>query len=153
MLRNTRVASSSSIALTLEFFDALQLAFPPNLRLHDGQSFLLVTSFLWALSHSDYVCLIAGADVHSKTPLGRTALHVAAVMGRCDCIELLLSCGARALDPDSEGQTAVSLARLWGQQQSERTMIRFKWRRKSAAAVLPSSSESLAMPETSGHAS
>lgn len=46
MLRNTRVASSSSIALTLEFFDALQLAFPPNLRLHDGQSFLLVTSFL-----------------------------------------------------------------------------------------------------------
>ncbi|KAI6073880.1 Ankyrin repeat domain-containing protein 60 [Aix galericulata] len=108
---------------------------------------------LFVASHRGHVrtatfLLRHGADVHSKTPLGRTALHVAAVMGRCDCIELLLSCGARALDPDSEGQTAVSLARLWGQQQSERTMIRFKWRRKSAAAVLPSSSESLAMPET-----
>lgn len=99
------------------------------------------------------MCLFAGANVHYKTPLGRTALHVAAVMGRCDCIELLLSCGARALDPDSEGQTAVSLARLWGQQQSERTMIRFKWQKKSAAAVLPSSSESLDMQEMSGHAS
>uniref|UniRef100_A0A8B9U8P5 Ankyrin repeat domain-containing protein 60 n=1 Tax=Anas zonorhyncha TaxID=75864 RepID=A0A8B9U8P5_9AVES len=113
---------------------------------------------LFVASHRGHVrtatfLLRHGADVHYKTPLGRTALHVAAVMGRCDCIELLLSCGARALDPDSEGQTAVSLARLWGQQQSERTMIRFKWQKKSAAAVLPSSSESLDMQEMSGHAS
>ncbi|XP_040431865.1 ankyrin repeat domain-containing protein 60 [Cygnus olor] len=113
---------------------------------------------LFVASHRGHVktatfLLRHGADVHSKTPLGRTALHVAAVMGHCDCIELLLSCGAQALDPDSEGQTAVSLARLWGQQQSERTMVRFQWRRKSAAAVLPSSSESQAMQQTSGHPS
>ncbi|XP_071616069.1 ankyrin repeat domain-containing protein 60 [Heliangelus exortis] len=68
--------------------------------------------------------LINGADLHAKTPLGRTALHVAAAMGRCDCIELLLSWGAQALVPDDEGQTAVSLARLWGQKQSQNILSR-----------------------------
>ncbi|KFU90399.1 Ankyrin repeat domain-containing protein 60, partial [Chaetura pelagica] len=63
--------------------------------------------------------LTHGADLHFRTPLGRTALHAAAVMGRCDCLELLLSYGAQALVPDSEGQTAMSLARLWGQKESE----------------------------------
>lgn len=70
------------------------------------------------------LCFFAGADVHSKTPLGRTALHVAAIMGRCECIELLVSCGARALDPDCEGQTAVRMAQRWGQKQSERALMR-----------------------------
>ncbi|NXI98585.1 ANR60 protein, partial [Psophia crepitans] len=84
---------------------------------------------LFVASHRGHVetarfLLRHGADLHSKTPLGRTALHAAAVAGQCGCIELLLRHGARALDPDSEGQTAVSLARLWGQKQSERTMVR-----------------------------
>ncbi|NXK55027.1 ANR60 protein, partial [Chauna torquata] len=83
---------------------------------------------LFVASHRGHVktakfLLRHGADLHSKTPLGRTALHVAAVMGQCDCIKLLLCCGAQALDRDREGQTAVSLARLWGQKQSERTMV------------------------------
>ncbi|NXI67611.1 ANR60 protein, partial [Anseranas semipalmata] len=84
---------------------------------------------LFVASHRGHVktakfLLRHGVDLHSKTPLGRTALHVAAVMGQYDCIELLLSCGAQALEPDSEGQTAVSLARLWGQKQSQRIMVR-----------------------------
>ncbi|XP_031472458.1 ankyrin repeat domain-containing protein 60 isoform X1 [Phasianus colchicus] len=84
---------------------------------------------LFVASHRGHVntvkfLLSHGADVHSKTPLGRTALHVAAVMGRCECIELLVSCGARALDPDCEGQSAVRLARRWGQKQSERALMR-----------------------------
>lgn len=70
------------------------------------------------------MCFFAGADVRSKTPLGRTALHVAAVMGRCECIELLVSFGARALDPDCEGQTAVRLAQRWGQKESKRALMR-----------------------------
>ncbi|XP_040506974.1 ankyrin repeat domain-containing protein 60 isoform X3 [Gallus gallus] len=49
---------------------------------------------LFVASHRGHVntvkfLLSHGADVRSKTPLGRTALHVAAVMGRCECIELL----------------------------------------------------------------
>lgn len=92
----------------------------------------------------------AGADLHSKTPLGRTALHVAAVAGQCDCIELLLSYGARALGPDSEGQTAVSLARLWGQKQSECTIVRFQWRKRSPGAVPPSGAVNRALQQMSG---
>ncbi|KFP24091.1 Ankyrin repeat domain-containing protein 60, partial [Colius striatus] len=56
-----------------------------------------------------------GADLHSKTPQGRTALHAAAVTGQCDCLELLLRFGAQARSTDSEGQSALSLAEQWGQ--------------------------------------
>ncbi|NXI55449.1 ANR60 protein, partial [Chloroceryle aenea] len=84
---------------------------------------------LFIASHRGHVETVSfllrhGADLHSKTPLGRTALHAAAVAGQCGCLELLLSHGAQALRRDSEGQTGVSLARLWGQKQSERTMVR-----------------------------
>ncbi|XP_054701073.1 ankyrin repeat domain-containing protein 60 [Grus americana] len=98
---------------------------------------------LFVASHRGHVetarfLLRHGADLHSETPLGRTALHAAVVTGQCDCIELLLSCGAQALAPDRGGQTAVSLARLWGQKQSERTMLCFQRRKRSPSAVPPS---------------
>ncbi|NXJ91604.1 ANR60 protein, partial [Corythaixoides concolor] len=110
---------------------------------------------LFVASHRGHVetvefLLSHGADLHSQTPLGRTALHVAAAAGRCDCMELLLSCGARALCPDSEGQTAQSLARLWGQRQSERTMARWRWRKRSRGTVPPSSAENRALQQASG---
>ncbi|KAF1412589.1 Ankyrin repeat domain-containing protein 60, partial [Spheniscus magellanicus] len=110
---------------------------------------------LFVASHRGHVetakfLLRHGVDLHSKTPLGRTALHVAAVAGQCDCIELLLSYGARALGPDSEGQTAVSLARLWGQEQSERTMVRFQWRKRSPGAGPPASAVNRTLQQTSG---
>ncbi|NXV91080.1 ANR60 protein, partial [Calonectris borealis] len=110
---------------------------------------------LFVASHRGHVetarfLLRHGVDLHSKTPLGRTALHAAAVAGQCDCIELLLSYGARALGPDSEGQTAVSLARLWGQKQSERTMVRFQPRKRAPGAGPPSSAVSRALQQTSG---
>ncbi|NXT77377.1 ANR60 protein, partial [Zapornia atra] len=84
---------------------------------------------LFIASHRGHVetvrfLLRHGADLHSETPLGRTALHAAAVAGRCDCIELLLRHRAQAQGRDSEGHTAVSLARLWGQKESERTLVR-----------------------------
>ncbi|XP_010286071.1 PREDICTED: ankyrin repeat domain-containing protein 60 [Phaethon lepturus] len=94
--------------------------------------------------------IFTGANLHSTTPLGRTALHVAAVAGRCDCVELLLSYGARALSPDSEGQTAVSLARLWGQKLSERTMVRFQQRKRSPGAVPPAGAVDWALQQASG---
>uniref|UniRef100_A0A669NZC4 Uncharacterized protein n=1 Tax=Phasianus colchicus TaxID=9054 RepID=A0A669NZC4_PHACC len=63
---------------------------------------------LFVASHRGHVntvkfLLSHGADVHSKTPLGRTALHVAAVMGRCECIELLM--GTEAGERDCCGQS------------------------------------------------
>ncbi|NWZ48059.1 ANR60 protein, partial [Haliaeetus albicilla] len=109
---------------------------------------------LFVASHRGHVetakfLLRHGADLHSKTPLGRTALHVAAVTSQCDCIELLLSYGARALSPDSEGQTAVSLARLWGQKQSERTIVHFQCRKRSPGAVPPSGAVNRALQQMS----
>ncbi|XP_015737206.1 ankyrin repeat domain-containing protein 60 isoform X3 [Coturnix japonica] len=63
---------------------------------------------LFVASHRGHVnavkfLLSHGANVHSKTPLGRTALHVAAVMGRCECIELLM--GTEAGERDCCGQS------------------------------------------------
>ncbi|NXT35868.1 ANR60 protein, partial [Pelecanoides urinatrix] len=109
---------------------------------------------LFVASHRGHVetarfLLRHGADLRSKTPLGRTALHAAAVAGQCDCIELLLSYGARALSPDSEGQTAVRLARLWGQKRSERTMVRFQQRKRAPGAGPPSSAVNWASQQTS----
>nr|XP_025041548.1 ankyrin repeat domain-containing protein 60 isoform X1 [Pelodiscus sinensis]XP_025041549.1 ankyrin repeat domain-containing protein 60 isoform X1 [Pelodiscus sinensis]XP_025041550.1 ankyrin repeat domain-containing protein 60 isoform X1 [Pelodiscus sinensis]XP_025041551.1 ankyrin repeat domain-containing protein 60 isoform X1 [Pelodiscus sinensis] len=103
---------------------------------------------LYITSHRGHIDAIQfllqnGANLHSKTPLGRTALHAATVMGRCDCIDLLLSWGALPFAPDNEGQTAMSLARLWGQKQSERRLFHFQWQQRSTGTVPPSPSQSL----------
>ncbi|XP_065421308.1 ankyrin repeat domain-containing protein 60 [Chrysemys picta bellii] len=103
---------------------------------------------LYVASHRGHIPAVEfllenGADLHAKTPLGRTALHAATVMGRCDCIDLLLSWGAQTSDPDNEGQSAVSLARLWGQKQSERRLFRFQWQQRATGSTSPSASQSL----------
>ncbi|XP_034643491.1 LOW QUALITY PROTEIN: ankyrin repeat domain-containing protein 60 [Trachemys scripta elegans] len=103
---------------------------------------------LYVASHRGHVPAVEfllenGADLHAKTPLGRTALHAATVMGRCDCIDLLLSWGAQTSDPDNEGQSAVSLARLWGQKQSERRLFRFQWQQRATGSTSPSPSRNL----------
>ncbi|EMP35803.1 Ankyrin repeat domain-containing protein 60 [Chelonia mydas] len=72
---------------------------------------------LYIASHRGHIAAVEfllenGADLHAKTPLGRTALHAAAVMGQCDCIDLLLSWGAQTSDPDNEGQSAIGVANL-----------------------------------------
>ncbi|XP_032074974.1 ankyrin repeat domain-containing protein 60 [Thamnophis elegans] len=68
-----------------------------------------------------------GADVKLKTPLGRTALHVAVTSGQVDCIRILLDSGARLSDEDNEGHNAVQLARLWKQKECERRLFRHRW--------------------------
>ncbi|NXD12133.1 ANR60 protein, partial [Nothocercus nigrocapillus] len=90
---------------------------------HRASVALFVASHRGCVRTADFL-LRNGADLHSRTPLGRTALHLAAFAGRCACVELLLSCGAQPFEPDYEGQTAASLARLSGQKQSERAMFR-----------------------------
>lgn len=74
-----------------------------------------------------------GADVRSKTPLGRTALHVAVTSGQLDCIDILLTYGAKNTDEDNEGHNAVILARLWGQKESERRIFRYQWRMRASS--------------------
>ncbi|XP_077785440.1 ankyrin repeat domain-containing protein 60 [Podarcis muralis] len=76
-----------------------------------------------------------GADLAYKTPLGRTALHVAVTSGHCDCIDLLLSYGAKISDEDNDGQNAVMLARLWGQKECERRLFRYQWKLRAGASA------------------
>ncbi|KAM7090873.1 LOW QUALITY PROTEIN: ankyrin repeat domain-containing protein 60 [Ciconia maguari] len=104
---------------------------------------------LFVASHRGHVetakfLLRHGVDLHSKTPLGRTALHVVVPK-----IRVCLPDNVRALGPDSEGQRAVSLAHLWGQKQSERTMVRYQWRKRSPGTVPPSSAANRASGPTS----
>ncbi|KAM6319280.1 LOW QUALITY PROTEIN: ankyrin repeat domain-containing protein 60 [Podargus strigoides] len=104
---------------------------------------------LFVASHRGHVetaefLLKHGADL-LHTPLGRTAL-----LDQCDCTELLLSYGAQALGQDSEGQTAVSLACLWGQKQSENTMVSFQWKKRSPGTGPPSRAVNPALRQTSG---
>ncbi|XP_025029477.1 ankyrin repeat domain-containing protein 60 [Python bivittatus] len=68
-----------------------------------------------------------GADLKRRTPLGRTALHVAVTSGQIECISLLLDHGAKVSDEDNEGYNTVQLARLWKQRESERKLFRHQW--------------------------
>lgn len=59
--------------------------------------------------------------------MGRTALHVAAAMGRLDCINHLLDYGASIHEKDARGETPMSIARRMNRKHSERRMFLFYW--------------------------
>lgn len=63
--------------------------------------------------------------------MGRTPLHVAAAMGRLDCINLLLRHGASIGAKDAMGMTPMAIARLLHRQHSERRLFLFYWILKS----------------------
>ncbi|XP_072489544.1 ankyrin repeat domain-containing protein 60 isoform X2 [Notamacropus eugenii] len=70
----------------------------------------------------------ASANCLAKTPVGRTALHVAAAMGHINCINLLLEYGAPLTEKDLKGETPVEIAR-----RLKRTPIHFVlWSRRCA---------------------
>ncbi|KAJ6665698.1 hypothetical protein lerEdw1_002068 [Lerista edwardsae] len=81
-----------------------------------------------------------GADVRYKSPLGRTVLHIAAARGKLDCLDLLLKYGSKVTEEDFEGYTPMTIARFWGQKESERRLYRYQWQmRVSAGSRRPSS--------------
>ncbi|XP_060088953.1 ankyrin repeat domain-containing protein 60 [Heteronotia binoei] len=74
-----------------------------------------------------------GADPRYRSPLGRTALHVAAAGGQLACVETLLIYGAQVSDEDHAGISAMSTARLWGQKETERRLFQCQWRMRMAS--------------------
>lgn len=60
--------------------------------------------------------LKAGSDIESKSKLGRTGLHEAAIGGHHEVIQFLLKHGFQDIDTeDNEGMTASHLSALHGE--------------------------------------
>ncbi|XP_058419391.1 ankyrin repeat domain-containing protein 60, partial [Diceros bicornis minor] len=95
---------------------------------------LYITSHRGHLDAVQYL-LEHGANCLSKSPVGRTPLHVAAAMGQSDCIDLLLSHGASINDKDAKGETPMSIARRLHREHGERRMFLHYWKAKSRTAA------------------
>ncbi|KAL7985606.1 hypothetical protein Chor_004176 [Crotalus horridus] len=115
-------------AYCFQFASTADLDDESTLRKHEIVPGATLTMRVWPEdSWGQLVAAAASADVKLKTPLGRTALHVAVTSGQVECISTLLEYGARASDEDNEGHNAVQLARLWKQRESERRLFRHRW--------------------------
>ncbi|XP_014643063.1 PREDICTED: ankyrin repeat domain-containing protein 60 isoform X2 [Ceratotherium simum simum] len=95
---------------------------------------LYITSHRGHLDAVQYL-LEHGANCLSKSPVGRTPLHVAAAMGQSDCIDLLLSHGASINDKDAKGETPMSIAHRLHREHGERRMFLHYWKAKCRTAA------------------
>eukprot|EP00062_Callorhinchus_milii_P002926 gi/632939627/ref/XP_007910785.1/ PREDICTED: ankyrin repeat domain-containing protein 60 [Callorhinchus milii] len=77
-----------------------------------------------------------GANTVTKTEIGNTALHVAALMGKSECIDQLLSFGALMSTPNNEGVTPQNYAQKRGNQASTRKFLLHQWKLRSASIHL-----------------
>lgn len=116
----------------------------------------LMASAVASLSHLSY---FTGANCLGRTPVGRTPLHVAAAMGRWDCIKLLLKYGASINDKDAKGMTPVAISfhlnsKQSAQQYKTYKMFPWHWVRKSGRKGLTGMDATKAFPSvTSGSGS
>ncbi|XP_020390074.1 ankyrin repeat domain-containing protein 60 [Rhincodon typus] len=74
--------------------------------------------------------LINGANPNAKTASGRTALHMAVVMARSECLDQLLLHGAEAEDPDGNAETLMSLAHMTGHQGNISKLFQVQWMKR-----------------------
>uniref|UniRef100_A0A8C5UM32 Ankyrin repeat domain 60 n=1 Tax=Microcebus murinus TaxID=30608 RepID=A0A8C5UM32_MICMU len=87
---------------------------------------LYITSHRGHAEATQYL-LEQGANSLGRSPLGRTPLHVAAAMGRLDCISLLFKWGALIHNRDAKGETPISIARRLNRKQSVWRMFLLHW--------------------------
>ena len=72
------------------------------------------TPLHYAAMHVMQVLLAAGADTRAKNGVGRTALHLAVMLGRYDMVPALLAGGADKKALDNNGRTPYAYAAMGG---------------------------------------
>nr|XP_020837020.1 ankyrin repeat domain-containing protein 60 isoform X4 [Phascolarctos cinereus] len=72
------------------------------------------------------------ANCLAKTPVGRTALHVAAAMGHVSCINLLLDYDAVLSEKDLKGETPIEIARRLKRKQSIQAFCMYQMKLRAA---------------------
>lgn len=72
--------------------------------------------------------------VDMRTPIGRTALHIAASQGRCEMLKLLIEKGAKLNLTDIDGFKPLDIAILFGHQEAERLLFMMNWKMKMERA-------------------
>lgn len=81
----------------------------------DNTPLHLVSKKGFTSAHTFAALLHANKDViHWANRKGWTPLHAAAIRGRADFVQFLLSAGADAAVKDTQGQTPIDIARLKG---------------------------------------
>ncbi|TMW66242.1 hypothetical protein Poli38472_004007 [Pythium oligandrum] len=101
------IRADSIAAVSTLFRDGADLNFPHTIDI-DGIE--LEKPLVVAAEHASLemvrFLVKRGADIHLKGATG-TALHVAALAGRCDVVSFLLECGASPTETDRDGRSVI----------------------------------------------
>ncbi|XP_038962664.2 ankyrin repeat domain-containing protein 60 isoform X2 [Rattus norvegicus] len=120
----------------LHFLDQGILMDDATLKFYDVIPGAIISLCIWHYDGWTELVLAAvegdpRANCLAKSPLGRTPLHVAAAMGRTECIQPLLEHGASIHDRDLKSETPVTIARRLKRGNFERKMFILYWMIKS----------------------
>lgn len=75
-----------------------------------------------------------GVNVNGRSELGYSALHVAIANGQYSCIDFLLENGASNDTKLNPGKQALSIAKQYGHEYSEKHLYLFEWKSRAKTA-------------------
>ncbi|KFO31329.1 Serine/threonine-protein phosphatase 4 regulatory subunit 1 [Fukomys damarensis] len=122
----------------LQYLDQGDLMDNTTLKFHDVLPGSTLSLRIWHYDGwTDLVVAAVEGDPRAscarRSPVGRTALHVAAAMGCLDCTTLLVEHGASIHDRDAHGETPIAVARRLQHRQTEQRLFLLYWITKVGA--------------------
>ncbi|XP_051887674.1 ankyrin repeat domain-containing protein 60-like isoform X2 [Pristis pectinata] len=84
--------------------------------------------------HTDMVrfLLMNGSNLNTRTRDGHSALHMAVVGAKGQCLSYLLQQGADIEGTDRQGRTVLDLARMTGHKENIGKVLQFQWLKRTA---------------------